>query len=134
MEKSIVTTVIDKPLVDLIYSMFVAEAEDDSYGKFSSARPYCADGAEAEKYKSIKDKTNGKLYDVIYEMEQKNSSLASIQSNHIRKNKQAEHELINNVRIISVFQENDALALDMDILGNSDYFNSIIKMVDDNFL
>ena len=54
--------------------MYIAEAEEDSYGKFSSTRPYCADGHEAEKYKSLKQ------FDVIFEKEQSKSKINNISS------------------------------------------------------
>ena len=56
------------------------------------------------------------------------------QSTYMARKKTAGISLVEAVRIVSIFQPNDAITLDMEFFSNSNYFFDIMKLVDENFL
>lgn len=58
----------------------------------------------------------------------------NIQSKTLREKEQALSELVENVRILSVKSESDALTIDVELLSNIEYFMKIMKLVDEEFL
>lgn len=55
-------------------------------------------------------------------------------SSVLKSKQEAEDYLIEQTRIVSVMQENDGLTLDIDIIENTDFFMTVMKSVDDEFL
>jgi hypothetical protein len=61
-------------------------------------------------------------------------STSNWQSNHLREKEQAISELVEQVRVISINGENDALTIDVEFVQNFDYFMKIMKLINDEFL
>ena len=55
-------------------------------------------------------------------------------SGYMNKRREAANVLIENVRILSINEPNDALTLSVDFFSNVEYFNDIIKIIDSDFL
>ena len=55
-------------------------------------------------------------------------------SAYMNKRREAANVLIENVRILSINEQNDALTLSVDLFSNVDYFLDIIKIIDTDFL
>ena len=55
-------------------------------------------------------------------------------SSYMTKRKQMANYLIENVRILSINELNDALTLNMELFSNVDFFQELVKTIDSDFL
>ena len=57
-----------------------------------------------------------------------------MQSDYIGKRNQAANLIIENTRIVSIKENNDALTLDVGFISCYSFFNEIMKLIDTEFL
>ena len=70
-------------------------------------------------------------YDLVYI---KSRHMQAIQSKNIKEKQKASNELVEQVRVITINQENDALTIDVSSVSNVEFFVTLMKYIDDEFL
>lgn len=57
-----------------------------------------------------------------------------MRSDYLQKRQQAANMLIENTRIVSINEHNDALTLDVSLVECNPFFTEIMKLIDSEFL
>ncbi len=55
-------------------------------------------------------------------------------SDYMSKRNSAANMLIENTRIVSINEHNDALTIDVSFIESNNFFNEIMKLIDSEFL
>ena len=124
-EQSLAITTVDKELVQLFKQMYkVYQNEGYGGGEFTARLDRCDSVQMADLYKKVGN------YQLLY---QKNNP-RRLCSDYIGKRNQAANLIIENTRIVSIREHNDALTLDVGFISCYSFFNEIMKLIDTEFL
>ena len=123
-EQTVTITTIDKDLVQLFKAMYKVDRNEGQPpgGEFTAKLERCENVREADNYTKVGN------YQLLY---QKNNIR---HSDYIGKQTNAANMIVENTRIVSINEPNDALTLDVSFLGCFSFFMEIMKLVDTEFL
>ena len=93
-------------------------------GEFTAKLDRCDSVQKADAYKKVGN------YQLLY---QKNNP-RKLCSDYINKQNKAANLVIENTRIVSIKDHNDALTLDVGFISCYSFFNEIMKLIDTEFL
>ena len=124
-EQSVAITTVDKDLVQLFKAMYKVY-QNDGYnrGDFTAKLDRCESVPQANSYKKVGN------YQLLYQR----SNPRRLQSNYISKQNTAANLIIENTRIVSIKEHNDALTLDVSFISCYSFFNEMMKLIDTEFL
>ena len=93
-------------------------------GVFTAKLDRCDSVPQANSYKKVGS------YQLLYQR----GNPRRLQSNYFGKQNTAANLLIENTRIVSIKEHNDALTLDIGFISCHGFFNEMMKLIDTEFL
>ena len=129
-----VLTIVDKDLVQLFCAMYKVDGGINYRGgQFTAASheyQHLVQNAQ-QSGGPAEDIIRVAKYNLVY---MKPGHSQYLQSRNLKEKQKASNELVEQVRVITVNSENDALTIDVQSVSNINYFVTLMKYIDDEFL